>query len=116
MLSLTKEVVRLKQRVIKSNTRFVVIAIASLLVLTMLILPAKEESRLKLKGSSHLVLSLNQEYQEQGITYKGEDVTDDVKIDNFVDTKKEGAYQIHYYYQTERGKTLSITRTVTVKK
>ena len=104
----------MKQRVVKSNTKFLMIAFCSLLVLTMLTLVVKEENRLRLLGESEIILDLNQTYQEPGITYKGEDITSLVKIDGNVDTTKEGTYQLYYSYQTTKGKTIYTTRTIRV--
>lgn len=79
-----------------------------------MILPLKEENRLKLIGDERIVLKVNDSYIEEGVTYKGNDVTNQVVIKSDIDTNQVGTYQVHYTYQTEKGKTMTMIREVKV--
>lgn len=91
------------------------ISLLSLFVLSILVLETKENSRLILKGKEVVTILKNESYQEEGIMYRGHDVTDDLKIKEDIDTSKKGYYKIQYIYQTEGGKKLQTERFVVVK-
>lgn len=100
---------------LKNNTIFVMISLLSLFVLSILVLEAKENSRLILKGKEVVTIQKNETYQEEGVMYRGHDVTSSLKIQDDIDTSKEGYYKIQYVYQTESGKKLQTKRFVVVK-
>lgn len=100
---------------IKSNNFFVVISIFSLFVLSILVLNAKEENKLVLKGTEIVTLQKNEVYQEEGVMYRNKDVTSKVNIDNDINTSKVGNYKIKYTYKTNNGKKIYTKRTVIVK-
>lgn len=105
----------MKKYMLRSNTKFFMIALVCLFVLTMLILPIKEENQLKLNGKESIVLHVNDVYIEEGVSYKGVDVTDQVVIQDVIDTRRAGRYHVYYTYQTEHGKTMTAYREITVE-
>lgn len=105
----------MKKYILKSNVKFLLIAIICLVILTFMILPVKEKNRLKLNGQEQTIIRKNEDYIEEGVTYKGKNIIDQVVIQDNLDTTKLGTYQIQYTYQTERGKTLKVIREVIVE-
>ena len=76
----------------------------------------KQEIKFNLKGTSTMVLYINQEYQEPGyeaINEYGNDVTDKIIVVGSVDTSKAGIYEINYKL-TLNNVTYVKTRTITI--
>lgn len=99
---------------LKNNTLFVLISICSLFVLSILILDAKENSRLILKGKEVITITKNSSYEEPGVMYRGEDVTEQLEIDDNINLNQNGYYEIQYRYRTSSGKQLQAKRTIVV--
>jgi len=76
-----------------------------------------ENPTIKLIGGEKIFLNLHEEYEEKGVTALDNcdgDISDKVKIEGNVDTKKEGEYTIKYTIQDEKGNETSKTRTIIV--
>ena len=80
--------------------------------------PDTSKPTIKLKGSSFVILYLNDEYKEEGATAtddKDGDITSKIKITGSVDTKVAKQYVLTYSVEDSSGNKASVTRTVTVK-
>ena len=72
---------------------------------------------IKLKGSTKINLSINEEYKEKGYTIKDncdQDITDKVQIESNVDTSMEGTYEVKYTITDKSGNKNTTKRTVVV--
>ncbi len=103
------------KRRMKRKAKYTFLSIVSLFVLTILVLYVKDQNSLRLKGSRTVTLNLLEEYIEDGVLYKDQDVTKEVTIDSNVDLEKVGNYQIVYTYQTSKGHKMKIVRRIIVK-
>lgn len=103
------------KRKMKRKAKYTFLAIISLFLLTILVLYVKDQNSLRLKGSRIVTLNLLEDYVEDGIIYKNEDVTSDVSIDSNVDLEKLGNYRIIYTYKTDKGRKMKIERKIVVK-
>lgn len=75
--------------------------------------------KIKLIGSNNIYLKLNTNYKEDGATASDEcdgDLTDKIKIEGTVNTKKEGTYKITYTVENSFGKKSTVTRTINIYK
>ena len=80
--------------------------------------PDTTKPKITLKGSSTVVLNLNDVYKEEGATAtddKDGDLTSKILISGKVDTTKPGTYIITYKVEDSSKNVATITRTVTVK-
>lgn len=99
----------------KPKVKAMMLAIISLIILTILV-KTFQNNGLKLIGESSTKVNLLDEYIEEGVMYRGKEVTNDVIIDTSkIDYTKQGKYQITYTYQTNKGKKLKVIRTIEVK-
>lgn len=103
------------KRKMKRQVKYFVIAVLALMILTMLVIYVKQENGLKLVGEKNIVVNLEEEYVEEGVLYKGKEVTEKVKMEGRVDYKKLGTYTITYTYQTPKGKKIKTKRIIEVK-
>ncbi len=76
------------------------------------------EPVITLNGDSHITLNVGDTYTEQGATAKDDkdgDITSKISITGSVNTSKAGKYTITYSVKNSNGKTVTKTRTITVK-
>lgn len=76
------------------------------------------EPTITLNGESHITLDVGDTYNEQGATAKDDkdgDITSKISISGSVNTSKAGKYTITYSVKNSNGKSVSKTRTITVK-
>ena len=76
------------------------------------------EPTITLNGESHITLNVGETYNEQGATAKDNkdgDITSKITISGSVNTSKAGKYTITYSVKNSNGKSVSKTRTITVK-
>jgi len=110
-----KKVRKTHKRKLKPKAKAMILAIIALIALTILV-KTFQSNGFALIGKSHTEVNISEEYIEEGVTYRGKDVTDEVDIDiSKVDYTKQGKYQIIYTYQTKKGKKLKLSRTIEVK-
>ena len=76
----------------------------------------REKPVITLKGSDHLLVRLNSEYQEPGYDVK-DNISKNLKVDIIgnVDTKKIGEYVLVYQVKDEAGNIARVKRTVKVE-
>jgi len=94
----------------KRKIIFIVFLISIPIIIFIVI--ANKNNNLKLIGSNKVEINLLEDYIEEGVTYKNEDITSKLKIDSNVDNTKIGTYKITYKYEKENKE---ITRLVIVK-
>ena len=104
-----------KKTKLRRRPKYLLISILALLVLTILVWYVQKENGLKLVGKSTAVVNLEEEYVEEGVLYKGEDVSKDVSIQSDVNYEKMGLYTISYTYKNSKGKVFKVKRKVEVK-
>lgn len=80
---------------------------------------AKDEEKpvITLNGKETITLKVGETYKEEGAKAtdnKDGDLTDKIKIEGTVDTKKEGTYTIKYTVTDSSGNVTTVTRTVKV--
>ncbi len=84
------------------------------------ILPGKsEKAEISLKGEDTIYLYRNEEYKEDGFSAKtlnGKDISKEIKVENNIDTTKEGEYEITYSLDSDGYVSETKTRKVVVKK
>lgn len=71
-----------------------------------------------LNGNATIFLKLNEEYEEYGAKatdFCDGDLTEKIKIEGSVNTKKEGKYILTYHVTDESGNHSSITRTIVIE-
>ena len=76
------------------------------------------EPTITLNGESHITLNVGDTYTEQGATAKDDkdgDISSKISISGSVNTSKAGKYTITYSVKNSNGKTVTKTRTITVK-
>lgn len=76
------------------------------------------EPTIILNGDSHITLNVGDTYTEQGATAKDDkdgDISSKISISGSVNTSKAGKYTITYTVKNSSGKTVTKTRTITVK-
>ena len=76
------------------------------------------EPVITLNGESHITLNVGDTYSEQGATAKDDkdgDISSKISISGSVNTSKAGKYTITYSVKNSNGKTVTKTRTITVK-
>ncbi len=76
------------------------------------------EPVITLNGESHITLNVGDTYTEQGATAKDDkdgDISSKISITGSVNTSKAGKYTVTYSVKNSSGKTVTKTRTITVK-
>ena len=106
----------MKGRTLKKKKLFLLLACAFLIVIFLLFLLFWMTPKLRMKGKDTLTINLNGVYKEQGAKaiFQGENISDEVKKEGKVNTKKEGTYKITYRVKKGIFET-TVTRTVIVK-
>ena len=95
------------------NNKFIKSVIFSVIIIALtifLLSKNKDSAQIKLKGSSHVIIKENEQYNEQGYDIiNGNDSGYYVNIDGFIDNNKVGYYILTYNLYNKRGELVSYT-------